>query len=147
MISVNSWIRTPPKAEYIKEHYNQEKHKYFYSFFYSEKEDKGNNNYIYNSYLIYVCTNVKPLPNQLLSVDSISGVGRNTYTSKKSGKTYSNVVMFICAKEVDVRKNAEEKKKTKNSKNTSKNNDHNKNRINSDYSSIEISNELDDIPF
>lgn len=148
MISVNSWIRTPPKAEDIKEHYNKEKQKYFYSFIYVEREDKGNNNFVYNSYLIYVCTNTnnKPLPNQLLSVDSISGVGLNSYTSKKNGKTYYSVVMFICAKEVNVKKNNDVKGKYKNYKNNNGANNNYRNKINGDYSSSEISSELDDIP-
>lgn len=154
MVSVNSYIRTPASAEYIKEHRGKkDKNKCFYSFLYTDKEDMGNGNYIYTTYLIYICNNIKPLPNQLLIVDSISGAGLYTYTSK-NGKTYNNVVMFVCVKEFDNSNNGNSNgaKKKRYNKNKSNNvNTTNNNNVNSKqyntYSPNEISNELDDIPF
>ena len=156
MVSVNSYIRTPASAEYIKEHRGKkDKNKCFYSFLYTDKEDMGNGNYIYTTYLIYICNNIKPLPNQLLIVDSISGAGLYTYTSSKNGKTYNNVVMFVCVKEFDNSNNGNsngaKKKKYNKNKSNNGNTTNNNNNVNSKqyntYSPNEISNELDDIPF
>lgn len=151
-IQINTKISTPNNDKYIKEFINTQTNTKTYSFFYNiqEKDEQTNEYKIVERYVIY-CSNMQPLANQKLNVDSIKRV-KSVKMKSKNGEEYLNVEinvdLSLAQNQAKNNGNGNYYKKTPNNAQTSQNQANQVNTFdNTTPNSFEYDPMSDDLPF